>query len=118
MATALIVAGLLAITSVCTLARIAEPIAFPAKWFADGAVDLGTNPTTAVVAYTNMRPGDTITDDVVVSTLAGSSTLRYAVSSTATNADAKGLRDQLAFTVKTIDVVTPGTPCDDFDGTQ
>jgi len=33
-------------------------------------------------------------------------------------ADGKALKDQLVLTVKTIDVTTPGTPCDNFDGTQ
>jgi hypothetical protein len=117
MATGLIVFGLVAITSIGTLALVTDSDPIPANVFSTGAVDLGTTPTTAVVTYTNMTAGATITDDVVVSNLAGSSALRYAVSSTATNADAKGLRDQLAFMVKTVDVVSPGTPCDDFDGT-
>jgi hypothetical protein len=64
-----------------------------------------------------MAPGDSITDDIVV-TNAGSLQLRYAITSTATNADAKGLKDQLTMVVNTVDVTTPGTPCDDFDGTQ
>ena len=63
-----------------------------------------------------MMPGDTVTDDVVVEN-DGSAQLRYAMSTSSTNADTKGLRDVLTLTVKTIDVTTPGTPCDNFDGT-
>jgi hypothetical protein len=48
----------------------------------------------------------------------GSLGLRYAISSSATNTDTKGLKDQLVLTIKTIDVTLPATPCDDFDGTQ
>jgi hypothetical protein len=63
-----------------------------------------------------MVPGDTVTDDVVVEN-DGSVELRYAVTSATTDPDGKGLRDVLTVTVKTIDVSTPGVPCDDFDGT-
>lgn len=64
-----------------------------------------------------MMPGDTLTDDVVVEN-DGTGQLRYAMTTATTNPDAKGLRDVLTLTVKTIDVTTPGTPCDDFDGTS
>jgi hypothetical protein len=64
-----------------------------------------------------MMPGDVYTDDLTVAN-AGSETLRYAVSSTATNVDTKGLKDQLVLTVKTVDATTPVTPCNEFDGTQ
>jgi hypothetical protein len=62
-----------------------------------------------------MVPGDTVTDDVVVEN-DGSVQFRYALSTTSTNPDTKGLRDALTLTVKTIDVTTPVTPCNDFDG--
>ena len=64
-----------------------------------------------------MAPGDQVTNPLVV-TNAGSLQLRYAISGSATNADGKGLKDQLVLTIKTIDATTPGTPCDNFDGTQ
>ena len=62
-------------------------------------------------------PGDMVTDDVIVEN-DGSAQLRYAMSTSSTNADAKALRDVLTLTVKTIDVTTPGTPCDNFDGSS
>ena len=89
-----------------------------ANAFSTGTVDITTTPASAVVSFAGMEPGDMVTDDLVVSNAAGSAAVRYAVSSVATNADAKGLKDQLALTVKTVDVTTPGTPCDNFDGTQ
>jgi spore coat-associated protein N len=64
-----------------------------------------------------MTPGDSVTNPITV-TNSGNVQLRYAVSSSATNADGKALKDQLVLTVKTVDVTTPGTPCNDFDGTQ
>ncbi len=88
-----------------------------ANTFSTGSVDIATTPTTALVTFSDMAPSDSVTNDLVVSN-DGTLELRYAISSAATNADAKGLKDQLTLTIKTIDVTTPGTPCDDFDGTQ
>jgi predicted ribosomally synthesized peptide with SipW-like signal peptide len=68
-----------------------------------------------VLTTTAMMPGDSITDDVVIEN-DGTAQLRYAMTSTSTNADGKALRDDLTLTIKTVDVTTPGTPCDDFDG--
>ena len=76
-----------------------------------------TSPTTALITYSNMQPGDSVTNSITV-TNSGNVQLRYAISSSATNADSKALKDQLVLTVKTVDVTTPGTPCNDFDGTQ
>ena len=63
-----------------------------------------------------LMPGDAITDDVVVEN-DGTAQLRYAITTATTDPDAKALRDALSLTVKTIDATTPGTPCDNFDGT-
>jgi hypothetical protein len=88
-----------------------------APTFTSGTVTLTTSPTSALVTYTNMQPGDSVTNSITV-TNSGNSQLRYAISASATNADGKGLKDQLVLTIKTVDVSTPGVPCDDFDGTQ
>jgi predicted ribosomally synthesized peptide with SipW-like signal peptide len=62
-----------------------------------------------------MMPGDTVTDDVVVEN-DGTAQLRYAMTTASTNTDGKAVRNVLTLDVKTIDVTTPGTPCDNFDG--
>ena len=85
--------------------------------FTTGTVDISTAPASALVTYSNMAPGDSTTQSLAV-TNAGTLALRYAIAGSATDPDGKGLKDQLVLTVKTIDVTTPGTPCDDFDGTQ
>jgi hypothetical protein len=85
--------------------------------FTSGTVTLTTSPTSALLTYANMQPGDSVTNSITV-TNTGNSQLRYAVSSSATNADGKGLKDQLVLTVKAVDATTPGTPCNDFDGTE
>jgi predicted ribosomally synthesized peptide with SipW-like signal peptide len=84
--------------------------------FSSGSVILDDVKIDALTLSTaGMVPGDTVTDDVVVEN-DGSVQLRYALSTTSTNPDAKALRDVLTLTVKEIDATTPGTPCNDFDG--
>ena len=86
--------------------------------FSSGSVILDDVKIDALTLTTaGMVPGDTVTDDVVVEN-DGSVQLRYALSTSSTNPDAKALRDVLTLTVKTIDVTTPVTPCNDFDGTS
>ena len=86
--------------------------------FSSGSVILDDVKIDALTLTTaGMVPGDTVTDDVVVEN-DGSVQLRYALSTASTNPDAKALRDVLTLTVKTIDVTTPVTPCNDFDGTS
>ena len=62
-----------------------------------------------------LMPGDSVTDDVVVEN-DGTAQLRYAMWTTSTNVDLKGLRDVLTLEVKGIDATLPATPCDNFDG--
>jgi camelysin-like metallo-endopeptidase len=117
-ATALVLAGFAALVTVSSSALFTDQQAVGANAFATGTIDISVTPASAAITFSGMMPGDTVTDDLVVTNVVGGSTLRYAVSSSATNADGKALKDQLVMTVKTIDVTTPGTPCDNFDGTQ
>ncbi|HVL54598.1 MAG TPA: TasA family protein [Vitreimonas sp.] len=84
--------------------------------FASGSVALDADRIDALTLTASaMVPGDSVTDDVVVEN-DGTVQLRYALSTTSTNADSKGLRTVLTLAIKTIDVTTPETPCDNFDG--
>jgi hypothetical protein len=86
--------------------------------FSTGSIDLdGAAIAGLTLTTSGMMPGDTVTDDVLVSNI-GTSQLRYAMSTASTNPDTKLLRGVLTLTVKTIDVTTPGTPSNDFDGTS
>lgn len=86
--------------------------------FSTGTVMLDDVKIDALILTTSgMVPGDTVTDDVVVEN-DGSVQLRYALSTSSTNADTKSLRDALTLIVKTIDATTPASPCNDFDGTS
>ena len=72
------------------------------------------------LAVSGMLPGSSITDDVVVQNN-GTAQLRYAVSQTSTDdssPNGPALYTALTLVVKTVEVTTPGTPCNDFDGTQ
>ena len=100
-----------------TLAVFTDQDTNGSNTFTAATISLSLNPASAVVSYSTMQPGDSVTNSMVV-TNNGNATLRYAISSSATNADGKALKDQLTLTIKTIDVTTPGTPCDNFDGTQ
>ncbi len=104
--------------TVGVLAVFTDQEAVGANAFNTSTVDISTTPTSAAVSFSNMMPGDQVTDDLVVTNEPGSAAVRYSLTSAATNADSKGLKDQLVMTVKTIDATTPGTPCNDFDGTQ
>jgi predicted ribosomally synthesized peptide with SipW-like signal peptide len=85
--------------------------------FSTGSVALDDVKIDALTLTTSgMVPGDSVTDDVVVEN-DGSVELRYAVSTATTDADGKDLRSVLTLAVKTVDATTPGTPCNDFDGT-
>jgi hypothetical protein len=80
--------------------------------FTTGTVVLGVNPTTALLTSANMMPGDTVAGSLVVSNT-GTGQLRYAMTSSSTNTDTKGLMNQITLTVKTL-----GTSCAVFDGTS
>jgi spore coat-associated protein N len=79
---------------------------------ATGTLELNASPASAVIGLSNMAPGDTASGSLVLSN-SGTLALRYAMTSTAGNADGKNLRDQLQLTVRTL-----GSGCGAFDGSQ
>ncbi len=86
--------------------------------FSTGSVDLLLGTTSALVTFTDMKPGDTTGPQSLLVTNNGSIDFTYIVSTTMdTDTGTPPLGDALDLTIKTIDVTTPGTPCDDFDGT-
>ena len=115
--TALAITAFGAIASTSALAMFTDSAAVGANVFSSGSVNISTNPTTALVTFSGMMPGDSVTNSLVV-TNSATSQFRYAISSTATNVDALALKDNLDLVIKTVDVTTPLTPCDNFDGTQ
>jgi len=83
-----------------------------ANVFSTGTLDIGTSPTTALVTFSDMAPGDEVTAEITVSN-AGSLDLRYAVTSTTTE---DTLAAQLDLTIKS-GVTTCTNAGFDTDGT-
>lgn len=78
------------------LAVFTDSQAVGANTFATGSVDISTAPTTALVTYAAMAPGDQVTSPITVSN-DGSLDLRYAITSSTTEDTLAG---QLDLTVK------------------
>ena len=95
-----------------SLAVFTDSKAVAGNAFTTGTIVLGVSPASALLTSANMMPGDTLNGTLVVSN-SGTGALRYAMTSASTNADAKGLMNQLTLTVKTV-----GTSCALFDGTS
>ena len=85
--------------------------------FGTGRITLTLSPSSALVTYSQMVPGDTVTAPLVVSNGTGGQPLRYAVTASAGNSGQTGLRDQLVLTVRTGDAGSP-TTCTGFTGVQ
>src|SRR5437868_2202001 len=96
-------AGVVAIATIAggvvSMALFTSTATVPANTFSTGSVVISTNPTTALVTFSAMAPGDQVTAPITVSN-DGTLALRYAISSASTNADSKGLKDQLTLTIK------------------
>lgn len=102
-------------TTVYTLAMFTDITANGSNDFTNGTLDISVSPASAVLTVAGMMPGDTTNGTLTVSNN-GSGTLRYALSTAASNVDLLGLRDQLTVVVKTKDTDTAG--CANFNGAQ
>lgn len=67
--------------------------------FVDGTLDISVTPTSAVVSFDSMMPGDSVEGSLTVENN-GSLDLRYAINSTATNEDGKALKDALVLVIE------------------
>ena len=102
-------------TTVYTFSLFTSTVANGSNDFTTGTIDIAVSPASAVLTASNMMPGDTANGTLTVQNN-GTGTLRYAMTTAATNADSKDLRDQLTLVVKTKDTDTAG--CGNFNGTQ
>ncbi len=98
--------------TVTSLALFTDQKTVTGNTFTAGTIVLGVSPATALLTATALMPGDNINGTLVVSN-SGTGALRYAMSSSSTNADGKNLATQMTLAVKTI-----GTGCANFDGTS
>ena len=97
-------------TSYLTISLFAERATLPNDAWAPMPIDVRAQPD-LLLAVTGMLPGDTHGGELQVAN-DGSDPLRYAVVSTATDADGRGLRDALRATLR-----DQGSGCAAFDGT-
>lgn len=113
----LIAVGLLsAMSGLGGLAVFTDQAAVDGNTFTTGTIEISTNPTTALVTFSDMAPGDEVTAPLTVTNDSTTLELRYSVTSLATNTDTKDLRAQLDLTIKE-DVTTCTTAGFDTDGT-
>jgi spore coat-associated protein N len=84
--------------------------------FSTGTVVISTDPATALFTVTDMLPGDTAGPQALTVENEGSVALTYTMSTSATDPDSKGLRDQLTLVIREMDTDTAG--CANFNGTQ
>jgi spore coat-associated protein N len=94
-----IVTGFVALVISVGSALFTDSASVTGNTFTTGTVDISTSPTSALVTFSNMAPGDQVIAPITV-TNGGSLRLRYAVTSVATNADSKGLMSELDLTIK------------------
>lgn len=95
-ATVIVLAAFVALLSISALALFTSTASVPGNTFSTGTVDLTTSPTTALVTFSAMAPGDQVTAPITV-TNSGTMALRYAVTSTTTE---NVLAAQLDLTIK------------------
>ena len=95
-ASAMVMALLAAVLALTALALFTDTQSVPSNTFTTGSVDISTAPTSALVTFSGMAPGDQVTNPITV-TNAGTLQLRYAVTSTTTE---NTLAGQLDLTIK------------------
>ncbi len=97
-----LVAGLAAIltagSAAFSLARFTSSVDATGD-FTTGTIVLTTNPTPTLFNLSNIMPGDSGSATLTI-TNGGTGALRYAMTSSSTNTDTKGLRDAVALTIK------------------
>jgi hypothetical protein len=109
--TLLVVSALASFAVFGSFAIWTDTASVPNNVFSTGSVDISTNPTTALVTFSGMAPGDSTGGQSLTVSNAGTLELRYAVTMTATNTDLKGLYAELELTI-----AEEGTDCATFDG--
>ena len=99
-------------SGIFSLAYFTDTESVTANAFTTGTVSLTASPATALVTFSTMMPGDSVTAQLTLTN--GTGGTRYAMTTTATNADSKNLRDQITLAIKT----KTANPCSTFDGTS
>lgn len=91
--------GIAGVGLVASSALFTDSVTIGSNSFTNGTVNISTDPTTTAFTASNLAPGDSVYGTVKV-TNGGTLPMRYAITSSATNADTKALASQLQMTVK------------------
>lgn len=91
--------GVVGMALVASSALFTDSTTIGSNSFTNGTVVISTDPVTTAITAGNLAPGDSVYGTVKVSN-SGTLPMRYAVTSSATNADSKALASQLQMTVK------------------
>ncbi|MEE8477598.1 MAG: TasA family protein [Gemmatimonadales bacterium] len=97
LATVAVLALMVTVVSISVLALFTDTASVPANAFTTGTVAISTNPATALVTFSDMAPGDEVTNPITVTNDSTTLELRYAVTSTTTE---DVLAAQLDLTIK------------------
>ena len=82
-ATVMVLALVATVLTLTALTLFTDTQSVPGNTFTTGTVDISTSPTSALVTFSGMAPGDQVVNPITV-TNAGTLQLRYAVTSTTT----------------------------------
>lgn len=109
------IGGLAGLAGLAGFAVFTDTASVGGNTFTTGTIEISTTPTSALVTFSDMAPGDSVQPNagIVVSNDSTTLELRYAVTSTTTE---DVLAAALDLTIRTIDVDTT-IACDAFDGT-
>ena len=99
-----------------TLALFTSSVTNGSNAFTVGTLVIGVSPSSALMTFSGMLPGDATPPASLTVSNSGDTTLRYAMTTAATDPDAKDLRDQMTLVIRTKDSNTAG--CTNFNGTQ
>lgn len=94
-----------------SLAVFTDSEANAANVFGSGTIVIDGSPGSAAVTLSNMAPGDSVISPLII-TNNGSLPMRYAMSTSTTNADGKNLHNQLELTIR----LKTGALCSAEDG--
>lgn len=95
----LAIVGILATFGLAASALFTSSATVNSNTFSTGSLALTTSPTSTLVTFTNMAPGDQVTAPLTI-TNTGTLQLRYAMTSSSTNTDSKNLATQLTLNIK------------------
>jgi predicted ribosomally synthesized peptide with SipW-like signal peptide len=107
----LVVGALTAATM--SLAIFTDTASVDSNAFTAGKIDINATPASTLVAFTNQFPGKVVGPNALLVSNDGTGEMRYAVTSTSTNTDAKGLAAQLVLNVS----LQTGATCATVDPT-